>query len=475
MTPKPASPSLAKPPPFEFTDPEPLLPQATYEANFYRIRPLSTALVSSSGEAMTKDRQIQMKSIRCDGSPTITPKAAIRLLCLISLLFILEIAGHAQTSATSISFQGTLTGTDSQPVADGMHTVVMQFYDAPTGGNAVGAASTNNVVTQGGLASTALAVDPAVFDGSTRYLGVRVDGGNELVPRVLVTAVPYALNASAMKTNVMIGANGYIGIGTPTPQSHLDVAGDLIVGSKGDYGTGNITIRGPNGPAGGGSAIRLDFAFNGAGSATIQAYRGGGFDTALQILTEDTDKSRPVAIHVNSNGNVGILKANPHTQLDVNGTTRTKVLQITGGADLAEHLSVTDAQPDDEFKVEPGMVVSIDPTGNRKFQLANEPYDRKRVGIISGGNGVQPGLILRDEGNPHADGERPIALTGQVWCYADATFGSIVPGDLLTTSATPGHAMKVSDDTKARFAVLGQAITGLEKGRGWVQVLVGKQ
>ena len=152
-----------------------------------------------------------------------------------------------------------------------------------------------------------------------------------------------------------------------------------------------------------------------------------------------------------------------------------EVLQITGGADLAEHLSVTDAHPQDEFKVEAGMVVSIDPSGNRKFKLSDEPYDRKRVGIISGGHGVQPGLILRDEGNPAADGEQPIALTGQVWCHADASPGAITPGDLLTTSSTPGHAMKASDDTKARFAVLGQALTGLKEGRGWVQVLVGKQ
>jgi hypothetical protein len=56
-----------------------------------------------------------------------------------------------------------------------------------------------------------------------------------------------------------------------------------------------------------------------------------------------------------------------------------------------------------------------------------------------------------------------------------SAFGSINPGDLLTTSSTPGHAMKVSDDAKARFAVLGQALTGLKAGRGWTQVLVGKQ
>ena len=35
--------------------------------------------------------------------------------------------------------------------------------------------------------------------------------------------------------------------------------------------------------------------------------------------------------------------------------------------------------------------------------------------------------------------------TGRVYCLADARFGAIKPGDLLTTSGTPGHAMKVAD------------------------------
>jgi hypothetical protein len=192
---------------------------------------------------------------------------------------------------------------------------------------------------------------------------------------------------------------------------------------------------------------------------------------ATQMFTGGNSFSGPCYFQ----GNVGIGAYNPQSKLDVHGTVRTYVLQVTGGADLAEHFTVDAALPHSQFKVEPGMVVSIDPIGNRKFKLADEPYDRKRVGIISGGNGVKAGLVLRDEGNPQADGDQPIALTGQVWCHADASFGPITPGDLLTTSSTPGHAMKVTDLDKARLAVLGQALTALKEGRGWVQVLVGKE
>jgi hypothetical protein len=47
----------------------------------------------------------------------------------------------------------------------------------------------------------------------------------------------------------------------------------------------------------------------------------------------------------------------------------------------------------------------------------------------------------------------------------------VQPGDLLTTSQVPGHAMK-ADRAKASGATLGKAMTRLESGRGLVLVLV---
>jgi hypothetical protein len=62
-----------------------------------------------------------------------------------------------------------------------------------------------------------------------------------------------------------------------------------------------------------------------------------------------------------------------------------------------------------------------------------------------------------------------------VYVNADAGFGPITPGDLLTTSDTPGHAMKVADPGRAQGAILGKAMTALTEGRGMVLVLVSLQ
>ena len=83
---------------------------------------------------------------------------------------------------------------------------------------------------------------------------------------------------------------------------------------------------------------------------------------------------------------------------------------------------------------------------------------------------IHPNLQLSE-----ADGDFPVALTGRVYVYVDAGYGEVQPGDLLTTSATPGHAMVVTGYEAAQGAILGKAMTGLTAGRGLVLVLVSLQ
>ena len=72
-------------------------------------------------------------------------------------------------------------------------------------------------------------------------------------------------------------------------------------------------------------------------------------------------------------------------------------------------------------------------------------------------------------------GGRPVALSGRVWCWVDAAHGAVEPGDLLTTSPTPGLAMLARDASRRSGAILGKAMTSLTQGRGLVLVLVSLQ
>lgn len=156
------------------------------------------------------------------------------------------------------------------------------------------------------------------------------------------------------------------------------------------------------------------------------------------------------------------------------GKTTTKVLEITGGSDLSENFDLTESATNSPDTPQPGMLVSIDPENPGKLAMTREAYDRKVAGIISGAGGINTGMLMGQQGT-HADGSTPVALAGRVYCRVDAGYGSVEPGDLLTGSETPGHAMKVTDHTRAQGAIIGKAMTGLEKGRGLVLVLVSLQ
>ncbi len=146
--------------------------------------------------------------------------------------------------------------------------------------------------------------------------------------------------------------------------------------------------------------------------------------------------------------------------------TRVGVLEIAG-ADLAEKFPVSE-------KIEPGMVVAIDPEHPGELCLARGAYNQRVAGVVSGANGFTAGAIL---GNlPGHEDSPPIALSGRVYVQCDASNGAIVPGDMLTTSDTPGYAMKTTDRERTHGAVIGKAMTGLSFGdKGLVLVLVNLQ
>ncbi len=155
---------------------------------------------------------------------------------------------------------------------------------------------------------------------------------------------------------------------------------------------------------------------------------------------------------------------NAYAKLFNSGNFSVKSLTIRGGADVAEPFELTSND------IPKGSVVVIDDQHAGKLKLSAEAYDTRVAGIVSGANGINPGIALHQEGV--MEGGQNVALSGRVYVQADATFGAIKPGDLLTTSDTPGHAMKVANHGKAQGAILGKAMSSLNQGKGMVLVLV---
>jgi hypothetical protein len=143
-------------------------------------------------------------------------------------------------------------------------------------------------------------------------------------------------------------------------------------------------------------------------------------------------------------------------------------VQITGGADLAERFQIRGDVP-----VEPGTLMVIDAESPGHLTSSRRAYDSRVAGVASGAGGVKPGLTLHQEGVMEGDTE--VAIAGRVYVKAEAQSAPIRPGDLLTTSDLPGHAMAATNRERAYGAVIGKAMTGLESGTGLVLVLVNLQ
>ncbi len=259
------------------------------------------------------------------------------------------------------------------------------------------------------------------FDGSTFKMLVGPGG-----------AIPPSGNGIA------INSLGNVGIGTTTPGQKLDVAGNI------NYG----------------QLSKLDVADNFA--ATVRA--------ADFLLGYSSRRGTPGRALSDNGTTLNLNFAGDWATTEIGGTTTyidgvasVKAITIRGGADVAEPFGMAE-------EVAKGSVVVIDKEHPGQLKLSTRAYDKRVAGIVSGANGINPGIALHQEGA--LEGGENVALSGRVYVLADASNGEIEPGDLLTTSDAPGHAMKVTDIAKAQGAILGKAMSRLQDGRGMVLVLV---
>jgi hypothetical protein len=125
-----------------------------------------------------------------------------------------------------------------------------------------------------------------------------------------------------------------------------------------------------------------------------------------------------------------------------------------------------------------GDVVSLDQHAD-EIVISERPGDPRLVGIISS----EPGLLLGSEHTESSDNTEesrlfPVALCGRVPCKVSDENGPIARGDLLTSSSTPGHAMKAIPTTvdgvpiHAPGTILGKALKSHKAGIGLIEVFV---
>lgn len=162
----------------------------------------------------------------------------------------LAIVATAQIPAT-LSYQGLLTDNTGVPVSDGNHSILFDFYTTSTGGTPDFTRGPITVTSFKGLFTMILgngqgsnnAALPVTLGDTQYYVGIEADGQSELVPRVMLTAVPYAFRAETVNTvnadNISAGT-----IADARLSTHLqDLADGTLSGDKvgSGFDAANIT------------------------------------------------------------------------------------------------------------------------------------------------------------------------------------------------------------------------------------------
>jgi hypothetical protein len=298
-------------------------------------------------------------------------------------------------------------------------------------------------------------------------------------------------------SRMVVDKNGNVGINKPTPIQKLDIGGttkstQFLVNESGNALTGiTVSLTGAdnvgltsiaatgiwaNGTGTNGVGLLASSSVTGFGihatgrskfdntvlvnDATLSMYKGGV--KTIELNPKETATSGAEMKLMNASGVVTIeLDADFN---DGDGRVITSELQINGGSDLSENFDVA------ESEVKPGMVVSIDENNEGKLKISDKAYDKKVVGIVSGANGIKPGMLMGQK-ESIADGEYPIALAGRVYVLTTDE-NEIIPGDFLVSSSKSGYATKATNSKNSQGAIIGKAMSKRNKETGFVLALV---
>jgi hypothetical protein len=263
--------------------------------------------------------------------------------------------------------------------------------------------------------------------------------------------------------SMVLTNEGNVGIGTSAPSSrlHLAVSAPSALGPV-------LTLENTGNGVNAAAAIDFYTTYNTQNSPTNPSSR-------IEAVGRTDASNHPT----NSDILVFLVNQPPfpgHGLVEVMRAEISRVT-ITGDLNVTNDVLLTGADCAEEFDVsgsnepEPGTVVVIDEEG--KLRESHIAYDSKVAGVVSGAGAYRHAILL--DKRPESEHRVPVALVGKVFCKVDSQYSPVKVGDLLTTSQTPGHAMKARDSAKAFGSVIGKALEPLQAGKGLIPILIALQ
>lgn len=140
---------------------------------------------------------------------------AIRAATLAAM--VLSFSGTSPAVPNLLTQQGRLFDKETNEPLSGFVTIVFTIYDDPDASEEENVlwTETQTVTLDDGYFSAVLGeeepLNPAIFNGSVRYLGVKVGADDEMTPRQAVTSMPYAVRAGVAESVEWSALSGFPG------------------------------------------------------------------------------------------------------------------------------------------------------------------------------------------------------------------------------------------------------------------------
>lgn len=265
-----------------------------------------------------------------------------KVVFLVAMLFLFLSFSYTYSEVPKmINYQGKITR-PTGALMDTTTSMVFSIYADSTGGTSLWTETQTSVKVEYGVFSVLLgSVNPipeSVFEGHTRYMGLKVGADLEMTPRRAIVSVGYAFKTEYSDTaeyartapampdsdwtingNTIYHLNGNVGIGTTTPEAPLMVKTSASWEADGSK---VLELRAWHSSSAPGSGVRIDFTDSQAQVLAAQIrtqHESEGGRVGLSFHTLDGTVGERVRIL--GNGNVGIGTTSPQGALDVTSTT----------------------------------------------------------------------------------------------------------------------------------------------------------
>jgi hypothetical protein len=242
-----------------------------------------------------------------------------------------------------------------------------------------------------------------------------------------------------------------------------NATGEAIVGfSSGVSGVGAVVGRSD----GAGYGVRGFNTQNGIGVIGQSGISGGTGNAAVFQNVNAANGTDVFVVSSNSTANLAVFKAGGNVaRIDATGRGFFNGGTQTGGADVAEYFDVEG----NRNSYEPGDVLVISTTSDRKVEKSSTPYST----LISGVFATKPGLLLteKDAVADQLSDMVPMGVIGVIPTKVCLEGGPIKRGDLLVTSSKSGYAMKADPAKILPGTVLGKALAEFD-GSGTDKIIV---